>query len=112
MFIARRDEDIWCPDCGLKISKQEGLSCPSCGAHVIVTGIETTNMLFTHREHLFKLLLHCSEKGEDTTTYAIVSGFTPVTITAREKEKRESKRGNAMMLEYQPKGDPKQGLKV
>src|SRR6266566_1416408 len=76
IFIARRDEDIWCPDCGLKIARHEGLTCSSCGARGIVIGVEATKMVFTHRQPLYKLLVHCTEKGEDSTSYAISGGFT------------------------------------
>jgi len=79
-----QDEDICCPDCGLKIARHEGLTCTACGAHAIVVGVEATKMVFTHRQPLFKLLLHCTEKGEDSTSYAISSGFTPVAITSGE----------------------------
>ncbi len=112
MFIARRDEDIWCPDCGLKISRHEGLNCASCGGPAIITAAETTKMVFTHREPLYKLLLHCTEKGEDSTTYAIVSGFTPVTITPKKKGESIPKQGTTMMLEYEPKENLRKGLKV
>jgi hypothetical protein len=112
MFIARRDEDIWCPDCGLKIFRHESLNCPSCGGPAIITAAETTKMVFTHHEPLFKLILHCTEKGEQSSTFAIVSGFTPVTITARKKGESISQQGPTMMLEYEPKENLRKGLTV
>jgi len=112
IFIARRDEDIWCPDCGLKIARHEGLTCSSCGARGIVVGVESTKMVFTHRQPLYKLLVHCTEKGEDSTSYAISSGFTPVAITSRRKVETAESQAPAMMLEYEPKENLKKGLKV
>ena len=112
IFIARRDEDIWCPDCGLKIARHEGLTCSSCGARGIVVGVEPTKMVFTHRQPLYKLLVHCTEKGEDSTSYAISSGFTPVAITSRKKVETAESQAPAMMLEYEPKENLKKGLKV
>src|SRR2546429_3981982 len=79
IFIARRDEDVWCPDCGLKIARQERFDCPTCGGRVIITNAETTKMVFTHREPLYKLQVHCTERGDDAFVYAITSGYTPVT---------------------------------
>src|SRR6059036_3466250 len=111
IFIARRDEDIWCPDCGLKIARHEGLTCAACGAHAIVVGVEATKMVFTHRQPLFKLLLHCTEKGEDSTSYAISSGFTPVAITSRRKGETADSQATVMMLQYEPKENLKKGLK-
>jgi len=112
IFIARRDEDIWCPDCGLKIARHEGLTCSSCGARGIVVGVESTKMVFTHRQPLYKLLVHCTEKGEDSTSYAISSGFTPVAITSRKKVETAESQAPAMMLEYEPKENLKKGLRV
>jgi len=112
IFIARRDEDIWCPDCGLKIARHEGLTCTACGSHAIVVGVETTKMVFTHRQPLYKLLLHCIEKGEDSASYAISSGFTPVAITSRKKNEASDSQATVMMLEYEPKENLKKGLKV
>src|SRR5216684_8830666 len=112
IFIARRDEDVWCPDCGLKIARHEGLTCTACGAHAIVVGVEATKMVFTHRQPLFKLLLHCTEKGEDSTSYAISNGFTPVAITTRKKGEASDSQATVMMLEYEPKENLKKGLKV
>ena len=112
IFIARRDEDIWCPDCGLKIARHEGLTCSACGSRGIVVGVEATKMVFTHRQPLFKLLVHCTEKGEDTTSYAISSGFTPVAITSRKKGEAADSQATVMMLEYEPKENLKKGLKV
>ncbi len=112
IFIARRDEDIWCPNCGLKIARHEGLTCSLCGARGIVVGVEATKMVFTHRQPLYKLLVHCTEKGEDSTSYAISSGFTPVAITSRKKGEETESQAPAMMLEYEPKENLKKGLKV
>ncbi len=112
IFIARRDEDVWCPDCGLKIFRHEGVNCPSCGGPAIVMAAEPTKMVFTHHEPLYKLLLHCAEKGEDSTTYAIASGFTPVTITSKKKRESASTQRTTMMLEYEPKENLRKGLKV
>jgi hypothetical protein len=112
IFIARRDEDIWCPDCGLKIARHEGLTCSSCGARGIVVGVEPTKMVFTHRQPLYKLLVHCTEKGEDSTSYAISAGFAPVAITSRKKVETTESQAPAMMLEYEPKENLKKGLKV
>ena len=112
IFIARRDEDIWCPDCGLKIARHEALTCSSCGSHAIVVGVESTKMVFTHRQPLYKLLVHCTEKGEDSTSYAISSGFTPVAITSRRKGEATESQQSVMMLEYEPKENLKKGLKV
>ena len=112
IFIARRDEDIWCPDCGLKIARHEGLTCPKCSSPAIVVGVESTKMVFTHREPLYKLLVHCTQKGDDSISYAISSGFTPVTITARIKGDAALERGTRMMLEYKPREDLKRGLNV
>lgn len=112
IFIARRDEDIWCPDCGLKISRHEGLTCSACNSPAIVIGVEPTKMVFTHREPLYKLLVHCTQKGEDTIAYAISSGFTPVTITTRKKSEVATEKGTPMMLEYKPREDLKRGLNV
>jgi DNA-directed RNA polymerase subunit RPC12/RpoP len=112
MFIARRDEDIWCPDCGLKLAKHEGIRCSKCGGGAIITGVETTQMVFTHRERLFKLLIHCTERGEDSSTYAISSGFTPVAVTSKKKQEVTAEKREARMLEYQPREDVRRGLRV
>jgi len=112
IFIARRDEDVWCPDCGLKIARHERIVCPACGGKVIVTNAEITRMVFTHREPLYKLQTHCSERGDDSIVYAIISGFTPVTITARRGEAPTESSKQAMMLKYEPKEDLKRGLSV
>ena len=112
IFIARRDEDIWCPDCGLKISRHEGLTCPNCNSPAIVIGVESTKMVFTHREPLYKLLVHCTQKGDDSISYAISSGFTPVTITSRKKIDTSTEKRTPMMLEYKPREDLKRGLNV
>jgi DNA-directed RNA polymerase subunit RPC12/RpoP len=112
IFIARRDEDVWCPDCGLKIARQETLTCPTCGGRVIITDAETTKMVFTHRETLYKLHLHCTERGDDSFVYAVISGYTPVTITAKKGEAPAASSKQAMMLKYEPKGDLKKGLSV
>jgi len=112
IFIARRDEDIWCPDCGLKIARHEGLNCPKCSSPAIVVGVESTKMVFTHREPLYKLLVHCTQKGDDSISYAISSGFTPVTITAKRSSEQAPEQGSRMMLEYKPREDLKRGLNV
>ena len=69
-------------------------------------------MVFTHRQPLYKLLLHCIEKGEDSASYAISSGFTPVAITSRKKNEASDSQATVMMLEYEPKENLKKGLKV
>jgi hypothetical protein len=112
IYIARRDEDIWCPDCGLKISKHEGLTCPSCNAPAIVLRVEPTRMVFTHREPLYKLLVHCTQKGDDSTSYAISKGYTAVTITSKKKSETAPEQGEVRMLEYKPREDLKKGLQV
>lgn len=112
IFIARRDEDIWCPDCGLKISRHEGLTCPKCNSSAIVLRVEATKMVFTHREPLYKLLIHCTQKGEDAYAYAISKGFTPVTITSKKKGEAGQEQGTPMMLEYKPREDLRKGLQV
>ena len=112
IFIARRDEDIWCPDCGLKICRHEGLTCPKCNSPAIVLRVEATKMVFTHREPLFKLLIHCTQKGEDAYAYAISKGFTPVTITSKKKRETTEEQGAPMMLEYKPREDLRKGLQV
>lgn len=112
IFIARRDEDIWCPDCGLKISRHEGLTCARCNSSAIVLQVEPTKMVFTHREPLYKLLIHCTQKGEESFAYAVSKGFTPVTITSKKKGDQQTEQGTAMMLEYKPKEDLRRGLQV
>ncbi len=112
IFIARRDEDVWCPDCGLKIARHERLTCPSCGGRVIITDAETTKMVFTHKETLYKLQVHCTERGDDGYVYAIISGYAPVTITTRKGEAPQASSKQAMMLKYEPKEDLKRGLSV
>ena len=79
---------------------------------MIVTEAEPTKMVFTHREALYKLHVHCTERGDDSYVYAIISGYTPVTITARRGDVVEESSKQAMMLKYEPKGDPKKGLTV
>jgi hypothetical protein len=44
--------------------------------------------------------------------YAVISGYTPVTITAKKGEAPEASSKQAMMLKYEPKGDLKKGLSV
>ena len=113
IFIARRDEDIHCPDCGLKIARHENLACPSCTGSAVILNAEPSRMVFTHGEPLYKLLLHCTEKGEETSTYAVTTGYTPVTLTAKKRATGAvESRNEVMMLKYQPKGDLKQGLRV
>lgn len=112
VFTARRDEDVWCPDCGLKIARQEHLTCPKCNGQVIITNAEMTKSVFTHGEPLYRLQLYCVERGDITTANAVVSGFTPVTVTGRRGEQALSSQKDNLMLNYTPKGDPKQSLKV
>ena len=112
VFNARRDDDVWCPDCGLKVARQEHLTCPKCNGQVIITSAELTKSSFTHGEPLYKLQLYCIDRGELSTGNAIVSGFTPVTVTGKRKELIATARQDAPMLKYQPKGDPAHGLKV
>ncbi len=69
-------------------------------------------MVFTHRQPLYKLLVHCTEKGEDSTSYAISAGFAPVAITSRKKVETTESQAPAMLLEYEPKENLKKGLKV
>ncbi|HZY46346.1 MAG TPA: hypothetical protein VFE96_00990, partial [Candidatus Bathyarchaeia archaeon] len=87
-------------------------SCPNCGGRVIITNVETTKMVFTHRESLYKLQVHCTERGDDGYVYAVISGYTPVTITTKRGEASESSSNQGMMLKYEPKGDPKKGLTI
>jgi len=112
IYIARRDEDVWCPDCGLKISRHEGLTCPSCNSPAIVLRVERTKMVFTHREPLYKLLIHCTQKGDDSISYAISKGYTAVTITSKKKIETTPEQGDRMLLEYKPREDMKRGLQV
>lgn len=112
IFIARRDEDIWCPDCGLKIARHEGVTCSKCNSPAIVLNVEPTKMVFTHREPLYKLLVHCTQKGDESFAYAISKGFTPVTITARKKGESSPEQATKMLLEYKPKEDLRRGLQV
>src|SRR5438132_7097987 len=67
IFIARRDEDIWCPDCGLKIARHEGLTCSSCGARGIVVGVEATKMVFRHDRRPSRLPVIVPRKEGDRT---------------------------------------------
>lgn len=111
MFIARREEDISCPDCGLKIARHENLTCPSCTGLAIILAAERTRMVFSHGEPLYKLHLRCVDKGEESNTYAIISGYTPVTVTAKKKGKGPSEQHHdSMMLKYESKDSFKQGL--
>ncbi len=111
-FIARPEEDVWCPDCGLKIARHGELACTACSGPAIVVGVERTQMVFTHGEPLFKLLLRCTENGDETTSYAITSGYTPVAVTPKKTSGQREIRSSAITLKYQPKGDPKQGFTV
>jgi hypothetical protein len=79
---------------------------------VIITNAEMTKSVFTHGEPLYRLQLYCVERGDITTANAVVSGFTPVTVTGRRGEPVLSSQKDNLMLNYTPKGDPKQGLKV
>ncbi len=112
IFIARPEEDVWCPDCGLKIARHGELACADCSGPAIVVGTERTHMVFTHGEPLFKLLLRCTENGDETTSYAIISGYTPVAVTPKKTGVQRENRSAMITLKYQPKGDPKQGLTV
>lgn len=114
VFNARRDDDVWCPDCGLKIARQEHLTCPKCNGQVIITNAELTKSHFMHGEPLYKLQLYCTQNGETSSASAIVSGFTPVTVTGRLIDQAGSSHQDhpSGMLKYQPKGDPAHGLKV
>ncbi len=112
VFIARRDEDVWCPDCGLKITRHEHARCTNCGAPAIVLAAEPTHMVFSHHQPLLRLLLHCTEKGEESSAYAITSGFTPVAVTPKKKGQEVKSSREPMMLRYEPKEDPNRGLKV
>ncbi|HEX4920992.1 MAG TPA: hypothetical protein VFV92_09665, partial [Candidatus Bathyarchaeia archaeon] len=87
-------------------------NCPECNSPAVVIGVESTKTVFTHREPIYKLLVHCTQKGDDSISYAISSGFTPITITTRKKVEPDSDRGDRMLLEYKPREDLKRGLKV
>ncbi len=112
IFIARRDEDVSCPDCGLKIARHENLTCPLCNGPVVILDAEKTRMVFTHGEPLYKLHLRCPDKGEESHSYAVVSGYTPVAVTPKKGELPQEKRTEQMMLKYEPKSDPRHGLTV
>ncbi|TMI24783.1 hypothetical protein E6H36_07885 [Candidatus Bathyarchaeota archaeon] len=112
IFVERPEEDVWCPDCGLKIAKHGELACTTCSGPAIVVGTEQTHMVFTHGEPLFKLQLRCTENGHETTSYAIISGYTPVAVTPKKKGVQLENRSAAITLKYEPKGDPKKGLTV
>src|SRR5207302_109522 len=77
IFIARRDEDVWCPDCGLKIARQETLTCPTCGGRVIITDAETTKMVFTHRQALYRFGLAIGKDGASHWRLRPPSSWTP-----------------------------------
>ena len=77
-----------------------------------MTSAEPTKIVFTHQEALYKLQVHCTERGDDSFVYGIISGYTPVTITSRRGEPEEPSSKQALMLKYEPKGDPKRGLAV
>ncbi len=112
IFIARREEDVWCPDCGLKITRHEQARCRTCGAPAIVLAAEPTRMVFNHHEPLYKLLLHCTEKGDEASTYAVITGFTPVTVTPKKQPTETRSPKEVQMLKYEAKGDPNRGLRV
>ncbi|HEY4656887.1 MAG TPA: hypothetical protein VIH34_00185 [Candidatus Bathyarchaeia archaeon] len=112
IFIARRDEDVWCPDCGLKIARHESLTCPSCNGPAIVLTAEQTRMTFSHGELLHRLRVHCVGRGEESSAYAVISGFTPVAVTTKKREEPLQQASGRITLKYQPKGDPKQGFSV
>jgi hypothetical protein len=111
VFTVRRDEDVWCPDCGLKIARQDQMTCPRCNGQVIVTKAELTRSLFNHHQPLYRLTLYCTERGETSTANAIISGFTPVTI-GKAGQALEPIGQDNVSLKVEPKGDPTKGLKV
>src|SRR5437660_5882044 len=53
IFIARRDEDMWCADCGLKLARHEGLACSACEGRGMVGGDEHTRLVCTNRQPFF-----------------------------------------------------------
>ena len=112
MFIARRDDDAWCPDCGLKIARHEHTRCTICGSPAVVLSAEPTKMIFTHHEPLYKLLLHCTQNGEETSTYAVTCGFAPVAFTPKKVALEAKRPAEQVSLRYEPKGDPNKGLRV
>ena len=69
-------------------------------------------MVFTHREPLYKLLVHCTQRGDDSVSYAISKGYTAVTITSKKKSDTVQEQGERMLLEYKPREDLKKGLQV
>ncbi len=69
-------------------------------------------MVFTHHEPLYKLLLHCTEKGDEANTYAIISGFTPVAVTPRKQPVETRSPKEVQLLKYEAKGDPNRGLRI
>jgi hypothetical protein len=112
MFIARRDDDAWCPDCGLKIARHEHTRCTRCGSPAAVLAAEPTRMVFTHREPLYRLLLHCTQNGEESIAYAVTSGFTAVAFTPKKTVPESKAPAQPVSLRYESKEDPNRGLRV
>src|SRR5260370_28536651 len=54
IFIARRDEDVWCPDCGLKIARQERVAGPTWGGRGHITKREDTKSGVTQGGRTYK----------------------------------------------------------
>ncbi len=69
-------------------------------------------MIFTHHEPLYKLLLHCTQNGEETSTYAVTCGFAPVAFTPKKIVPEAKAPAEQVSLRYEPKGDPNKGLRV
>jgi len=112
MFVARRDDDAWCPDCGLKIARHEHARCTVCGSPAVVLSAEATRMVFTHHEPLYKLILHCTQNGEETSTYAVTCGFAPVAFTPKKIIRENKAFSQPVSLRDEPKGDPNKVLRV
>jgi hypothetical protein len=112
MFIARRDDDSWCPDCGLKIARHEHTRCAKCGSPAAVLLAEHTRMVFSHHEPLYKLLLHCTQNGEESMVYAVASGFTAVAFTPKKAVPEIKAAAEPVSLRYEAKGNPNRGLRV
>ena len=69
-------------------------------------------MTFSHGELLHRLRVHCVGRGEESSAYAVISGFTPVAVTTKKREEPLQQSSGRITLKYQPKGDPKQGFSV